>query len=196
MLGLGRKTAVAAATLGLLVPASALAAAAIEGTGDGDRLRGTPGPDQINGNGGDDRIFGLAGDDMLNGGDGADRLRGGSGNDTLDGGTGNDRLRGGSGNDTLDGGDGDDRLRARDGVADRITCGPGNDRAKVDLGLDVIVDASDADPDGSCERVDRRRAGRSKGPHHGPGADDHGSRSEEGGRGRGRGRGHGHGHGD
>jgi hypothetical protein len=57
--------------------------------------------------------------------------------------------------DTLDGGEGDDVLRARDGEADKITCGPGVDRALLD-GVDVITDATDTNPKGSCEIVVRK----------------------------------------
>ena len=66
--------------------------------------------------------------------------------------------------DTLDGGNGDDTFRTRDGEVDRITCGPGNDRALLDH-VDVIVDATAATPNGSCERVQRKapRRGESRG---------------------------------
>jgi hypothetical protein len=59
--------------------------------------------------------------------------------------------------DTLDGGNGNDRFRTRDGEVDRITCGPGFDRAFLD-GRDVISDSSATSPNGSCERVVRRPA--------------------------------------
>ena len=57
--------------------------------------------------------------------------------------------------DTLDGGAGNDRFRTRDGEVDRITCGPGNDRALLDQ-VDVITDATAANPNGSCEQVVRK----------------------------------------
>ena len=57
--------------------------------------------------------------------------------------------------DTLDGGNGNDRFRTRDGEVDRITCGDGNDRAFLDH-VDVITDATAENPNGSCERVERR----------------------------------------
>ena len=57
--------------------------------------------------------------------------------------------------DTLDGGSGDDVFRTRDGEADRITCGPGSDRALLDA-VDVIADASPENLNGSCEVVNRR----------------------------------------
>ncbi len=56
--------------------------------------------------------------------------------------------------DRLDGGNGNDRFRTRDGEADVITCGEGNDRAILDT-VDVISDATAENPNGSCERVER-----------------------------------------
>ncbi|HEX2084589.1 MAG TPA: hypothetical protein VHF89_02825 [Solirubrobacteraceae bacterium] len=76
-------------------------------------------------------------------------VSGGVGADSLIGGAATDDLDGGPGEDSLNGGAGDDVLRARDGVADRVTCGDGNDRAEVD--------AADA-VDGTCETVDRADA--------------------------------------
>jgi len=57
--------------------------------------------------------------------------------------------------DTLDGGNGNVVFRTRDGEADRITCGPGNDRALLDA-VDVITDASPENLNGSCETVQRK----------------------------------------
>ena len=57
--------------------------------------------------------------------------------------------------DTLDGGNGNDTFHTRDGEVDRITCGPGNDTALLDQ-VDVITDATAANPNGSCERVVRK----------------------------------------
>ena len=57
--------------------------------------------------------------------------------------------------DTLDGGNGDDVLRTRDGEADKITCGPGNDKAFLDT-ADVITDATAENANGSCEFVGRK----------------------------------------
>jgi Ca2+-binding RTX toxin-like protein len=64
-------------------------------------------------------------------------LAGGAGRDVVDGGLGADRL---------DGGAGDDQLRARDGIADEIACGEGNDTVTADT-LDVVA--------AGCEQVDR-----------------------------------------
>jgi Ca2+-binding RTX toxin-like protein len=57
--------------------------------------------------------------------------------------------------DTLHGEAGNDRFHTRDGEADRIDCGAGDDRALLD-NVDVIVDATAENPNGSCERVERR----------------------------------------
>ncbi|HEY0317815.1 MAG TPA: S8 family serine peptidase [Solirubrobacterales bacterium] len=77
------------------------------------------------------------GSDRLQGTAAGDRLLGRGGSDRLDGGGGADCLNGGRGRDTLLGGPGDDVLRARDGFADVVDCGAGNDRAIVD-GLDRV----------------------------------------------------------
>ncbi len=55
----------------------------------------------------------------------------------LTGGQGNDTLDGAGGADTIAGGEGDDTIAARDGVADAIDCGVGNDTATVDA-LDTV----------------------------------------------------------
>jgi hypothetical protein len=80
------------------------------------------------------------------GGGGPDTLSGDAGANTLSGGPGNDAIDGGGGPDVLDGGQDDDAIIARDGSADTVACGTGNDTAVVDA-LDVV--ASD------CETVDR-----------------------------------------
>jgi hypothetical protein len=84
------------------------------------------------------------------GGHGADTLRGNSGENLLVGGPGPDRLSGGPGYDVLIGGPGDDSIQARDGSIDAVTCGPGDDRVRLD-GLDFFT--------GHCEHVQRNRAG-------------------------------------
>jgi Ca2+-binding RTX toxin-like protein len=114
----------------------------------------------------------------MNGGTGDDVQYGGLGNDTIFANIGNDTTYGEDGNDTLwalarsdvhpgpngevdqagdalDGGNGDDTFRTRDGEVDRITCGPGNDNALLDV-VDVITDATPENPNGSCERVVRK----------------------------------------
>jgi hypothetical protein len=61
--------------------------------------------------------------------------------------------------DAVYGEGGDDVIRTRDGEVDRIDCGPGKDRAILDE-VDLIADATAANPNGSCERVERRAAKR------------------------------------
>lgn len=127
-----------------------------------------------------DRVYGASGDDQIRGGDARDRLFGGVGNDAIEGQDGNDLILGNAGIDTISGGDDDDRIfvttkadvqlqsldtargdagddfiRAVDGVPDVVNCGDGRDRVVLDLG-DVIEDAIDTNPNGSCERVTRR----------------------------------------
>jgi hypothetical protein len=104
---------------------------------------------------------------------GADDLRGGSGRETIDGGAGDDRIEGGFNHDVLTGGPGrdviygdstagncggygqsctipfgNDVINARDGSADQIDCGPGEDRAIVDA-IDTVA---------NCESVDGKPA--------------------------------------
>ena len=123
--------------------------------------------------GGDDadRVFGDGGRDLVSGGRGDDALLGGDGNDALYGNLGADELIGGAGNDTLwaltladvpltgvdtvRGESGSDTFRTRDGEPDVIDCGAGkSDKALIDF-VDVIVDATAANPKGSCETVTR-----------------------------------------
>ncbi len=77
----------------------------LSGEGQANRLIGTIGGDRIVGGAGADRIYGRGGDDCLTGGPGRDSLRGGSG---------------------------DDSVQARDGVAELVDCGAGDDLAAVD----------------------------------------------------------------
>jgi Ca2+-binding RTX toxin-like protein len=139
------------------------------GTSLGDNLFGLQGNDVLVGRGFDDCLFGglgndrlagsrgndrLLGDDPGSGVPGRDRLSGDSGNDLLSGGPGRDILRGGRGNDRLVaggghnrllGGRGNDRLKAVNGKRDRVDCGRGRDRARVDV-FDRVR---------GCERVRR-----------------------------------------
>jgi len=64
-------------------------------------------------------------------------LHGGNGRDKLIGGARTDNLTGGRGSDLIRGGRGRDLIRAIDGTRDRVNCGPGLDRAKVD-GIDRV----------------------------------------------------------
>jgi Ca2+-binding RTX toxin-like protein len=78
---------------------------------------------------------------------------GGPDGDQIDGSSGPNTLDGAGGNDTLNGLAGADTLIARDGAADSVSCGPGDDRAIVDP-LDAVspdcetVDYPDNDQDG------------------------------------------------
>jgi hypothetical protein len=145
----------------------------LRGGGGNDTLDGGPGADDMAGGSGRDAVsyaqstgVVVSLDDLANdgapgeqdnaqtdiedifGGPGNDDLRGNAGANTIDGGAGDDRLRGGGGRDSLFGGDGADRLDSRDGVADALDCGAGEDVALVDS-RDSIA---------SCEVVDRRAA--------------------------------------
>jgi len=117
-------------------------------------------PVSINGNDGDDRIkdaYDSSAGRVLTGGGGNDEIGSYAGNDTLDGGDGNDHVEGGLGNDTVTGGPGQDTIygdataarctyysckisfgndviNARDGEADNIDCGIGQDTKKVASG--------------------------------------------------------------
>ncbi|MBQ4824499.1 spondin domain-containing protein [Leisingera sp. HS039] len=108
----------------------------LEGSDDGDDLRGDNGANLLNGNGGDDILRGRRGNDELNGGDGNDDLRGNRGADTLDGGSGDDVLRGGRGSDQLNGGAGNDELRGGGGN-DILSGGGGVDTIDGGAGIDT-----------------------------------------------------------
>jgi hypothetical protein len=107
---------------------------------------GGPDQDQITGGPLADLIDGGDGFDVLAGGDGNDALTGRAGEDSLDGGAGNDVLIGSEDPDTFQGGPGDDDIRSRDGIAETVSCGDGNDVVTADPS-----DMAAAD----CERVDR-----------------------------------------
>jgi hypothetical protein len=125
------------------------------GTEAGDELLGRGGNDTLSGLLGDDCLIGSAGNDKLSGGAGKDQLRGDAGNDVLSGGPGDDVLLGGTGNDrittgagrhTLSAGAGSDNVVAANRRRDKVNCGAGRDRARVDR-LDRVV---------GCERVSSR----------------------------------------
>ena len=109
-------------------------------------LIGTLASDRLVGLAGNDVLRGRGGSDCLFGGAGRDRLFGDAGDDALHGGGGNDVLTGGSGENTYDAGRGRDLVLARNGVAERVLCGPGRDRAVLDRADRVL----------GCERVSRR----------------------------------------
>jgi Ca2+-binding RTX toxin-like protein len=91
-------------------------------------------------------------------GPGDDHVTGSAAANTIDGGDGADTITGGAGVDTLFGGPGPDHLDSRDGLPERVDCGPDGAGAVVDTNDTVlacpIVDASnvlipDVDGDGS-----------------------------------------------
>ena len=84
------------------------------------------------------------GDDRTTAGPLADWIYGEGGADVLDGRAGFDRIFGGAGND---------RIEARDGGADYVDCGDGDDRATVDAD-DTVVNC-ESDPVGPAESVTR-----------------------------------------
>jgi Ca2+-binding RTX toxin-like protein len=168
-----------AAFAALMIFAAVATAATIDDDDVGHNLRGTNSVDTINGNGGNDHINAKRGADTINAGLGDDVVLAGDGADTVDGdiifaNRGRDESWGDDGNDTLwalargdvhsrhdtngdslHGGAGDDTFRTRDGEQDLIDCGDGNDTAILDH-KDKIVDATDANPNGSCETVTRK----------------------------------------
>jgi Putative metal-binding motif/RTX calcium-binding nonapeptide repeat (4 copies) len=90
------------------------------------------------------------------GGIGNDSLLGGAARDTLAGGPDNDSLNGRGGIDSYFGETGNDTIEARDGLAERIACGAGNDQARNDF-TDIIAECErgiDADGDGFSSAVD------------------------------------------
>jgi dipeptidyl aminopeptidase/acylaminoacyl peptidase len=127
----------------------------VYGFGGGDVIRGGPGDDVVSGEDGPDVLRGGPGADRIGGGHEEDRIDGGRGNDAVfagswndvvSGGEGSDRLFGGLGRDRIFGGSGDDTIGAVDGGTDRISCGSGNDVARLDR-----LDHAATD----CEEVER-----------------------------------------
>jgi hypothetical protein len=92
-------------------------------------------------------LLGGPGSDVLRTGASPDQVQGDGGNDDLATGAGADVVDGGLGYDVLDAGDGDDLVRDADGLADRVSCGPGSDRVEADT-TDVV--------ESDCEVVERR----------------------------------------
>ena len=105
---------------------------AIFGEGGNDDLRALASKDCVKGGTGNDDIRGGAGVDVLKGGVGNDDIRGGAGKDEALGGSGDDIINGGAGRDLLKGGVGNDRIKAVDFRPDKVRCGAGVDKAKVD----------------------------------------------------------------
>ena len=114
-------------------------------------------------------LSGGAGPDNQSGGPGDDTIFANRGVDTTSGGPGNDTLfalarrdvhgRHDTTGDTVRGDDGNDTIRVRDGEQDVVNCGPGTDTAFLDF-KDRIEDATPANPNGSCEVVQRARPNR------------------------------------
>jgi Ca2+-binding RTX toxin-like protein len=141
-------------------------------------LSGSAGDDELtvwaNIDEGNSTLLGNGGNDKLTAGDYQDNLDGGPGNDVLNAGFGNDTLTGGPGQDTIFADAtsascgwysytckipfGNDIVYARDGEADTIDCGVGEDTAYVDA-IDTVA---------NCETVDKAGAGTPSGPA-GPG---------------------------
>lgn len=98
----------------------------INGTDNGETLRGSDEDDVINGGDGRDSIYANDGDDLVHGDGGNDLIIGGDGNDSLYGDAGNDVIYGNEGDDLIYGGDGNDEIFGGFGV-DIIHGGDGND---------------------------------------------------------------------
>jgi Ca2+-binding RTX toxin-like protein len=127
---------------------------------------GSDGPEKFvianPGNSGPSNLIGRGGDDELVGHDFNDNVDGGAGNDHVEGGLGNDTVAGGPGQDTIYGDAtasrctyysckipfGNDVIAARDGEADNIDCGIGQDRAIVDA-VDVVTNCETVEGAGS-----------------------------------------------
>ena len=132
-------------------------------------IYGGGGADVLVGNDARNDLAGMSGDDIVVGGPGEDQLSGGLGNDQIGGGDGADLLQGDDGDDELVGGDGadrfwgddvgacstyscpsgQDRIASRDGIAEPVNCGPGEDS--------VEIDADDYNPGfrgDECELID------------------------------------------
>ena len=122
---------------------------------------GTQGDDvfELYGSSGPKTATMLGGNDKFDGSDNQETVDGGPGNDELQGSFGHDTITGGPGQDIIngDGGSycdlyscsvpfGNDTIHARDGEADTIECGTGQDKVTADA-VDTVAP--------SCETVDR-----------------------------------------
>jgi hypothetical protein len=113
---------------------------------------------------GNSTLLGHGGNDKLIAGDYQDTIDGGPGNDAINAGFGNDTITGGPGQDTINADAttascgwfsytckipfGNDVVDARDGEADSVDCGVGEDRAMVDP-IDTVT---------GCETVEKGAA--------------------------------------
>jgi Ca2+-binding RTX toxin-like protein len=134
-------------------------------------LTGSEGADELTvfNNDAGSRLNGRGGDDKLNGFDLDDAIDGGAGNDAIQGGYGHDMITGGPGRDVINGDAngatchwiqcrspyGNDHIDARDGEADNITCGVGEDTVEADAADTVAAD---------CDVVHRSAGGGAGGP--------------------------------
>ena len=106
-------------------------------------MLGGTGADKLTAGDGADALAGGDGDDVISAGGGDDQVNGGDGDDEIDGGAGADVVEAGLGVDTVAGGDGADDLRVRDGVADTVRCGAGEDKVDADTLDDIALDCED-----------------------------------------------------
>ena len=115
-------------------------------------------------------VEGRGGDDTLLAGVGRQTLDGGAGNDTIEGGFGDDVLTGGAGRDVIAADftgsqcgwlqsctvpHGNDTINARDGEADSIDCGVGEDKAIVDK-VDTVSECETVDVAGGQQQNDNQ----------------------------------------
>ena len=106
---------------------------------DINRIKGTPGNDNITGTEGRDWIASYQGDDSIAALAGNDRVWAGAGNDVVEGGSGADREFGGPGNDLM-------HALANDHQVDFVDCGGGDH--------DVVwLNAAEQDTQINCEIV-------------------------------------------
>ncbi len=139
---------------------------------------GTEGDDDIwtwsNITSGESTLNGLGGNDKLTGSKDTETINGGAGDDTIQGGYGNDTIVGGPGKDKInsDGGSycggyecnvpfGDDTVDARDGEADQVECGIGNDTVKADA-VDQVAPSCETVDVGSAPKPDPDKPGADK----------------------------------
>jgi hypothetical protein len=151
-------------------------------------LTGSDGPDELTffNSDGPSHIYGRGGDDRLSGFDLADTIDGGAGDDVIEGGYGHDVITGGPGRDQINADTsascgiyqcrdpyGNDTVHARDGEADTIACGVGQDVVEADAIDTVSPDCETVSVGGGVKPVpEPREHGRDQhgGRAHGRGA--------------------------
>jgi uncharacterized protein YkwD len=130
----------------VLIGSGVTLGAYVVGANGNDVIQGGDGPDTITAGAGKDKAYGGLGDDRVNGNGGHDRLAGEHGRDRIYGGDGDDIMEGGSlpdrlwgeaGNNVFYGHGGDDKFYSRNGSADSLYGGLGNDAAQIDVGIDT-----------------------------------------------------------